>query len=123
MTPEQDARARETAEDCRQLPLWAARQIVRLTDRVQQLEKQLPEGMKHCTIVFVECPQGHGRLTATNWVLRACQTCRIAYLELALNQIKNGCVDEDDVANELFRSSPDEIRKLCLKALEGKERL
>lgn len=48
------------------------------------------------------------------------QERRIAHLELALHQIRNGCVDYDDVANELFRSSPCEIRKICVAALEGK---
>lgn len=44
---------------------------------------------------------------------------RIAELERALHQIKNGCVDDDDVANELFRSSPAEIRKIAVNALAG----
>lgn len=39
--------------------------------------KQLPEGMKHCTIKYLECPEGHGRLWATNWVSDDCQTCEI----------------------------------------------
>jgi hypothetical protein len=33
LTPEQEARAREIREDCRQLPGWASREIVRLQDR------------------------------------------------------------------------------------------
>lgn len=44
---------------------------------------------------------------------------RIALLERALHQIKNGCVDYDDVANELFRSSPGEIRRVAMDALAG----
>jgi hypothetical protein len=44
---------------------------------------------------------------------------RIAQLELALHQIKNGCVDEDDEANALWRSSPREIRKIAVNALNG----
>lgn len=47
------------------------------------LAAQLPEGMKHCTIQFIECPVGHGRLTATNWVQHGCDTCRIRALEAA----------------------------------------
>lgn len=46
-------------------------------------------------------------------------TGRIVELERALHQIKNGCVDDDDVANELFRSSPGEIRKIANAALAG----
>ncbi len=45
------------------------------------LEARLPDGMKHCTIQFIECPAGHGRLTAANWVRTGCPWCRIAHLE------------------------------------------
>ncbi len=55
--------------------------------RIAKLETQLPEGMKHCTIRFIECPVGHGRLTATNWVESGCQTCRISTLEGALEDL------------------------------------
>lgn len=50
----------------------------------------------------------------------AAQERRIAHLERALHQIKNGCVDDDDTVNEWYRSAPKEIRKICLDALEGK---
>lgn len=40
-----------------------------------QLLAQLPEGMKHCTIIFKECGKGHGRLTAKNWIDHGCQKC------------------------------------------------
>lgn len=46
-----------------------------LKDEVATLRKQLPEGMKHCTIVFKECDRGHGALTATNWVQHPCLVC------------------------------------------------
>lgn len=39
------------------------------------LLSQLPEGMKHCTIIFKECDKGHGWLTATNWVQHGCPKC------------------------------------------------
>lgn len=42
---------------------------------------------------------------------------RIAQLELALHQIKNSCVDDDDKANELFRLSPAELRKIANSVL------
>lgn len=42
---------------------------------VRRLEAQLPEGMKHCTILAKECKVGHGWLTATNWVQHDCPTC------------------------------------------------
>lgn len=45
-------------------------------------------------------------------------------LRLALNQIKNSCVDDDDTANELFRLSPAELRKIAVDALgEGREQM
>jgi hypothetical protein len=51
-----------------------------LTARIAELEAQLPDGMKDCTIQFKECERGHGRLTATNWVQHGCDACRIAEL-------------------------------------------
>ena len=55
--------------------------------RIAELEVQLPDGMKHCTILFKECARGHGRLTATNWVQHECQTCQIDALESRLAQV------------------------------------
>ena len=56
--------------------------VLRFTDdelraEIERLLRQLPEGMKHCTIVFRECALGHGWLTATNWVPFECPTCAI----------------------------------------------
>jgi len=53
-------------------------------ERIAELEAQLPDGMKDCTIVFKECEKGHGTLTATNWVQHECATCKIAELEAQL---------------------------------------
>jgi hypothetical protein len=47
-------------------------------ERADRLQKQLPEGMEHCTILFKECEKGHGWLTATNWVPHGCPTCQLA---------------------------------------------
>lgn len=44
-------------------------------ERAEAAEAQLPEDTKHCTIVFKACAEGHGRLTATNWVQHGCPTC------------------------------------------------
>ena len=49
--------------------------------RIAELEAQLPDEMKNCTIVFKECAKGHGTLTATNWVQYECATCKIAELQ------------------------------------------
>lgn len=52
-----------------------ADEVERLQARVAELESQLPEEMKHCTIQFRECEKGHGWLTASNWVQHECATC------------------------------------------------
>lgn len=54
------------------------------------------------------------RLTAAGMEMR------IAELELALNQIRNGCVDDGDEGNALFKLSPGEIRKLIDTWLMGR---
>ena len=60
--------------------------IRKLCAENERLKSQLPEGMEHCTILFKECPKGHGRLTATNWVQHDCMICENERLvaELAL---------------------------------------
>jgi hypothetical protein len=53
-------------------------------DKAIRLESQLPEGMKHCTIVLRQCDAGHSSLTATNWIDHGCPHCRAnALLERA----------------------------------------
>lgn len=46
-------------------------------------KEQLPAGMRECTILFIECEKGHGRLTATNWVQHDCPQCEIEALRRA----------------------------------------
>lgn len=46
-----------------------------LIDELTEARAQLPEGMKHCTIVFRECPLKHSWLTATNWEDFPCPWC------------------------------------------------
>lgn len=43
----------------------------------ERLLGQLPESMQRCTIRFVECEKGHGRLTADNWVDNGCPKCKL----------------------------------------------
>lgn len=51
-------------------------------------KSQLPAGMEHCTIKFIECPEGHGRLTANNWFDDgSCPYCVIVGLRKELKQI------------------------------------
>lgn len=54
------------------------------SQRIAELEAQLPDEMQHCTIRFIECPVGHGRLTATNWVDNGCPYCKIAEAQQVL---------------------------------------
>jgi hypothetical protein len=48
---------------------------------------QLPEGMEDCTIKFLECENGHGRLWATNWIDHGCPTCAQEKLQKALTEV------------------------------------
>jgi len=61
---------------------------VRVVEQRDTLLNQLPEGMKHCTIVFKECPQGHGSLTATNWVQHDCNWCEIERLRARVAELE-----------------------------------
>jgi len=56
----------------------------RYADRIEKLETQLPEGMEHCTIRFIKCEVGHGRLTANNWIDTGCPHCKNEKLERVL---------------------------------------
>jgi hypothetical protein len=60
--------------------------IAKLQAENAKLRDQLPDGMKHCTIKFIECPVGHGRLTATNWVQHECFICEINALREVLRE-------------------------------------
>lgn len=55
-----------------------------LRKKIQDLLAQLPEGMKHCTIVSERCKVGHASLRGTNWVMNACPWCKIKELESIL---------------------------------------
>ena len=68
----------------------ATRDRLEAADRIAALEAQLPAEMQDCTIRFIECEKGHGRLTATNWVQQPCHYCRIKALEAALLEIAEG---------------------------------
>ncbi len=61
----------------------SAESLAALVQEIERLRGQLPEGMQDCTIQFKECEQGHGRLTATNWVQHDCPWCSIAILRAA----------------------------------------
>jgi hypothetical protein len=77
-----------------------------LRERVVQLESQLPEGMRHCTIVFVECERGHGRLQGTNWTDGGCPHCKLEGMR-RINRAQARTVGE-------LRVSRDEWRDIAL---------
>lgn len=83
--------------------------------RIRELEAQLPEQMKHCTIRYVECPVGHGRLTATNWVDVGCQRCEIMELEAKLAR-RNSSLSELTVPgyeDQIRNAALEEAAKAC----------
>lgn len=43
--------------------------------QVRELLAQLPEEMKHCSILYEECPVGHGHLRGGNWEKHECFIC------------------------------------------------
>lgn len=67
--------------------------IAALEARVREVESQLPESMRNCTIVFRECEKGHGWLTATNWIQHECPTCDLAAARVA-KDVYEGLIDE-----------------------------
>lgn len=66
--------AEEQAEQRQQ----AEAKLAATENELAETQARLPERMKHCTIQFIECPKGHGRLTATNWIDGGCLVCRLA---------------------------------------------
>ena len=63
-------------------------EIDRLRAKVKQQRMQLPKGMEHCTIHFIECEVGHGRLTATNWIDHVCHWCKIDAKDRELDRLR-----------------------------------
>lgn len=84
-----------------------ADEVERLQARVAELESQLPEEMKHCTIIFKECDKGHGWLTATNWVQHGCPKCEFDRI-----------VDEKHELQRLRRQSSNMVSALHLEACQ-----
>lgn len=92
-------------------------------DALDAMEQQLPEGMKHCTIVFKECEKGHGWLTATNWVQHGCPTCERHALRAKLDAAEACIADleaERDAAiatMEMATRTTEEIRRATVEAI------
>ena len=81
--------------------------IEMITKERDGLLSQLPEGMKHCTIIFKECDKGHGWLTATNWVQHGCPKCEFDRI-----------VDEKHELQRLRRQSSNMVSALHLEACQ-----
>lgn len=69
-------------------PTALAPSYLDLEAQLAAAEARLPEGMKHCTIRFEQCAEGHGWLTATNWVVQVCPTCRLAAAEARVAELE-----------------------------------
>ncbi len=67
---------------------------------IAELRAQLPDEMKHCTILFKECELGHGRLTATNWIDHGCQWCKVRALEQQVAGVREFLDDGFVVSND-----------------------
>lgn len=74
-----DGRAATIVDGAGEFTIEAIATMVEERDELKleldRLHSQLPDGMGHCTIVFQKCANGHGWLTATNWVQHGCSTC------------------------------------------------
>jgi hypothetical protein len=81
--------------------------LVAMNAENDELLSRLPDGMKHCTIVFKECDKGHGWLTATNWVQHGCPKCEFDRL-----------VDEKHEFQRLLRQSSNMVSALHLEACQ-----
>ena len=62
----------------------------------EELHNQLPEGMKHCTILVKQCKKGHGWLTATNWIDHGCPTCRSERAEQRLAEAEKAVAAREE---------------------------
>lgn len=85
-------------------------------EKIKKMESQLPGGMRDCTIVFEECPVGHGHLRGTNWIKHECQFCKNKKLEADLKRCVEGIdvvMKEGYALDSLFRlpSSPMAVGK------------
>jgi len=81
-----------------------------LISEVERLHARFPAEMKNCTIRFLECPVGHGRLTADNWIDNGCKQCEVERLTNYLAFYKS-------TAQEL-RESYEKATKRCEDARE-----
>ena len=82
------------------------RTIGELGEEIEARKRQLPEGMENCTIRFIECPIGHGRLTATNWIDHGCPTCSLAAVTAERDELLKLCREMEDWLRPELTSEP-----------------
>lgn len=94
-----------------------AEMITTLQSQITALKSQLPEGMEHCTIRFIECPVGHGRLTADNWAKSECLYCQIT----AIKKLINGASLHPETGVSLVDDVRDLVKELarCKNSVPG----
>ena len=102
-----------------------------LRKRIAELEAenerrlgQLPDSMKDCTIRYIECDIGHGRLKAENWVDPEwpCPSCYIAKLEAEnerLRSLLNRAKPYIEAYEEATGESIEQILSAIDAAMEG----
>lgn len=95
---------------------WAEPQITDRGELLKDIERlqaerdaaraQLPDSMQDCTIRFIKCESGHGRLMADNWIDSGCPWCRLTHcVELIgsnLSAIERGTKIPDWLANMIL---------------------
>jgi hypothetical protein len=82
---------------------------------LRQAWGQLPDGMKHCTILYKECEKGHGRLTATNWLDSGCPFCQQDKIAESLHRV--GCQRDTAMLQlETAERERDEARRMLAQA-------
>ena len=74
------ADARRAAKCESDIAAQAIAELAAAREQIERLNGQLPDGMKHCTIEFLECDKGHGSLSAANWIKSGCKQCEIERL-------------------------------------------
>lgn len=76
----------------------------KLEAELERVRSQLPQEMQNCTITFMECSEGHGRLIANNWIDHGCQQCELERARKALTAIRDA-------------TSKGEMRRIAVQAL------
>lgn len=90
-----------------------------LATALEDVRKQLPDGMKHCTIVFRKCPVGHGRLVGENWGDVGCPWCAVEKHLKRVYELEAELANKDAVIRQAA-AAPDYVtRKELVDALEA----